>query len=161
LANVGAGAVHRELKRLEQAGLVTVTRVGNQKHFQANSRSPVFEEIRGLVIKTCGVADVIREALSDVLDRVTAAFVFGSLARGEDSGSSDIDLMVLSEDLSYADLFGALEPASRRLGRTVNPTVYSLEELSRKGDQKNEFVLRVLEQPKIWIIGGDGDLTAG
>ena len=161
MADVGAGAVHRELKRLELAGLVTVKRVGNQKHFQANQESPVFEEIRGLVIKTSGLADVIGEALSHISTRVTAAFVFGSVARGEDSGSSDIDLMVLSEDLSYADLFGALEEASRRLGRTVNPTVYSFEEFSKRKNRGNEFIVRVLEQPKIWIIGGDGDLTVG
>lgn len=161
MANVGAGAVHRELERLELAGLVTVKRVGNQKHFQANSLSPVFEEIQGLVIKTCGLADVIGEALSNISGQVTAAFVFGSVARGEDAGSSDIDLMVLSEDLSYADLFGALEAASGRLGRTVNPTVYTIEEFSRRKNQGNEFILRVLGQPKIWIIGGDGDLTVG
>ena len=161
MANVGAGAVHRELKRLELAGLVTVKRVGNQKHLQANSQSPVFEEIQGLVIKTCGLADVISEALSHISSQVTAAFVFGSVARGEDGGSSDIDLMVLSEDLSYSDLFGALEAASGRLGRTVNPTVYSFEEFSRRKKQGNDFILRVLEQPKIWIIGGDGDLTIG
>ena len=161
MANVGAGAVHRELKRLELAGLVTVNRVGNQKHFQANSQSPVFDEIQGLVIKTCGLADVIGEALSDVSGQIIAAFVFGSVARGEDSGSSDIDLMVLSEDLSYADLFGALERATGRLGRTVNPTVYSFEEFARRKDQGNEFILKVLEQPKIWIIGGDRDLTIG
>lgn len=161
MANVGAGAVHRELRRLEQAGLVTVKRVGNQKHFQANSDSPVFEEIQGLVIKTCGLADVIGEALSHISNQVTAAFVFGSVARGEDAASSDIDLMVLSEDLSYADLFGALEAASERLGRAINPTVYSFEEYSRRKNQGNEFILRVLGQPKIWIIGGDGDLTVG
>ncbi len=161
MANVGAGAVHRELRRLEQVGLVTVKRVGNQKHFQANSHSPVFEEIQGLVIKTCGLADVIGEALSHISTQITAAFVFGSVARGEDAASSDIDLMVLSEDLSYADLFGALEAASGRLGRAVNPTVYSFEEFSRRKNQGNQFILKVLEQPKIWIIGGDGDLTVG
>ena len=160
-ADVGAGAVHRELKRLELAGLVTVKRVGNQKHFKANCESPVFEEIQSLVIKTCGLADVIGEALSHLSARISAAFVFGSVARGEDGGASDIDLMVLSEDLSYADLFGALEAASERLGRTVNPTVYSFEEYSRRKNRGNEFVLRVLEQPKIWIVGGDGDLAVG
>jgi len=160
-ANVGAGAVHRELKRLELAGLVTVKRVGNQKHFQANSRSPVFEEIQGLVLKTCGLADVIGEALSHLSTRITAAFVFGSVARGEDGGSSDIDLMILGDDLSYADLFGALEVASVRLGRPVNPTIYSLGEFSRRKNQGNEFIVRVLEQPKVWIIGGDDDLIVG
>jgi predicted nucleotidyltransferase len=94
------------------------------------------------------------------LTTASTAFIFGWVARGEDGGSSDIDLLVVSEDLSYADLFGALEAASGRFGRTVNPTVYSFEEFSRRKSQGNEFVLRVLEQPKIWIIGGDGDLAA-
>ena len=161
IANVGAGAVHRELSRLETAGLVTVKRIGNQKHFQANNQSPVFDEIQGLVLKTSGLADVIGRTLSHMSTRIVAAFVFGSVARGEDAALSDIDLMVLSEDLSYADLFGVLEKASGRLGRVVNPTVYSSEEFARRKNLGNEFILRVIEQPKIWIIGGEDDLTAG
>jgi len=160
LAGSGTGAVQRELIRLETTGLLTVTRVGKQKHYQANAAAPVFEELRGLVLKTSGLADVLRAGLAPLAGRITAAFVYGSVAKGEDTAKSDIDLMVVSERLTYADLFAALEEVSRRLGRKVNPTVYTLQELARRRKQGNAFVARVLAQPKIWLIGGEGDLAA-
>src|SRR5437867_609450 len=96
LARSGTGAVQRELRRLEASGLVTVTRVGNQKHYQANPGSPVFEELRALVLKTVGLADVLRAALAPVSRDIRAAFVYGSIAKGNDTAASDIDLMVVS-----------------------------------------------------------------
>jgi len=160
LARSGTGAVQRELARLEAAGLVTANRIGKQKHYQANPASPVFPELRVLVLKTSGLADVLREALAPVSDRIRAAFVYGSIAKGEDTAASDVDLMVVSEGLTYADLFGTLEEASVRLGRKVAPTVYSPKELARRVKQDNVFVTRVLEQPKLWLIGGERDLAA-
>lgn len=159
LAGSGSGAVQRELARLERAGLVTVTRIGRQKHFQANPATPVFAELRALVLKTSGLADVLRAALAPVASTMDAAFVYGSMARGEDRAASDVDLMVVSETLAYADLFGALEDASARLGRSVNPTIYSRSELTRRQAQDNAFVTRVLAGPKIWLIG-NGDALA-
>jgi predicted nucleotidyltransferase len=160
LAGCGAGAVHRELARLAGAELVTVTRVGNQKHYQANSASSVYEELRGLVLKTSGLADVVAEALEPLSSQITAAFIYGSVAKGQDAASSDVDLMVVSESLTHADLFSALEEAGTRLGRTVNPTVYTRQELSKRLRQGNAFLERVLSQPKLWLIGGEDDLTA-
>jgi predicted nucleotidyltransferase len=160
LARSGTGAVQRELARLEASGLVTVTRVGKQKHYQANARSPVFEELRGLVLKTSGLADVLRGALAPVAEGIRAAFVYGSIAKGEDSAASDIDLVVVSDCLTYADLFAVLEEASARLGRKVAPTIYSPDELSRRVSQGNAFVTRVLAQPKLWLIGDEHDLAA-
>jgi predicted nucleotidyltransferase len=160
LARSGTGAVQRELTRLEGAGLVTVTRVGKQKHYQANTASPVFEELRVLVLKTSGLADVLREALVPLARNVRAAFVYGSIAKGEDTAASDIDLMVISDRLTYADLFEALEEASTRLGRKVSPTIYSSKELSKRVKQDNAFVTRVLAQPKVWLIGNESDLAA-
>jgi predicted nucleotidyltransferase len=160
LARSGTGAVQRELTRLEGAGLVTVTRVGKQKHYQANTASPVFEELRVLVLKTSGLADVLREALVPLARNVRAAFVYGSIAKGEDTAASDIDLMVISDRLTYADLFEALEEASTRLGRKVSPTIYSAKELARRVKQDNAFVTRVLAQPKVWLIGNESDLAA-
>ena len=125
LARSGTGAVQRELARLEAAGLVTASRIGKQKHYQANPVSPVFAELRALVLKTSGLADVLRAALTPIADRVRAAFVYGSIAKGEDTAASDIDLMVVSESLTYADLFAAMEDASAQLGRKVAPTIYS------------------------------------
>ena len=160
LARSGTGAVQRELTRLEDAGLVTVTRVGKQKHYQANPASPVFEELRGLVLKTSGLADVLREALTALARDVRAAFVYGSIAKGEDTAASDIDLMVVSDRLTYADLFAVLEEVSARLGRKVSPTIYSSKELAKRLKQDNAFVTRVLSQPKMWLIGSERDLAS-
>jgi len=160
LAGSGTGAVQRELTHLEAAGLVTVTRVGKQKHYQANAAAPVFEELRGLVLKTSGLADVLRAALAPLAAQVSAAFVYGSVAKGQDTAQSDIDLMVVSDSLSYADLFAALEDSANRLGRPVNPTVYSQHELAKRVREDNAFLKRVLAQPKLWLMGDRHDFAA-
>ncbi|MDD5240483.1 MAG: nucleotidyltransferase domain-containing protein [Sulfuricella sp.] len=160
LAGSGTGAVQRELARLAAAGLVTVSRVGNQKHYQANPAAPVFEELRSLVLKTSGLADVLRVALAPLAAQIGAAFVYGSVAKGQDTAASDIDLMVVSDSLTYADIFAVIEEATVRLGRPVNPTVYSRQELARRIEQDNAFVKRVLAQPKLWLIGEENDLSA-
>lgn len=160
LADSGTGAVQRELARLESAGLVTVKRVGKQKHYQANPEAPVFAELRAMVLKTSGLGDVLRNALAPLSGDIRAAFVYGSVAKREDTATSDIDLMVISDRLTYADLFAALEQATRRLGRKVNPTVYTPSELARRIRQGNAFVRRVLSRPKIWLIGGERELAS-
>jgi len=160
MAESGIGAVHRELATLEAAGLVTATRIGNQKHYQANRASPIFEELRGIVVKTFGAADVLREALAPLAAKIRAAFIYGSVAKGGDTAASDIDLMVISEELHYADVFGALEPVRARLGRPVNPTVYTPEEMTKRIKDGNAFVTRMLAQPKVMLIGGEHDLAA-
>ena len=160
LAHSGTGAVQRELARLETSGLVTATRVGKQKHYQANAASPVFTELRALVLKTSGLVDVLRAALMPLAPQIRAAFVYGSLAKGQDTAASDIDLMVVGDRLTYADLFAAVEDASARLGRKVSPTIYSPKELSKRRKQDAAFVTRVLAQPKLWVIGDDRALTA-
>ena len=161
LARSGTGAVQRELGRLQASGLVSVEQIGRQKHYQANRSSPVFQELRGLVLKTVGLAEVVRAALEPLQERIVAAFVFGSVAKGADSAGSDIDLMVISDTLTYADIFGALEPATEQLGRPANPTVYSRQEFSRRIREENAFVTRVLSGEKVWIIGSDNDIESG
>jgi predicted nucleotidyltransferase len=153
-AGGGTGAVQRELARLESAGLVTVTRVGKQKHYQANPDAPVYEELRGLVLKTTGLADALRETLAPLASEVRAAFVFGSVAKREDGAASDIDLFLVSEALTYGDLFARLQDVTRRLGRPVNPTIHSPGELADLVRGGNAFVTRVLDGPKIWLLGG-------
>jgi predicted nucleotidyltransferase len=155
LARSGTGAVQRELARLEASGLVTATRVGKQKHYQANAASPVFEELRSLALKTFALTDVLRAALAPVSADIRAAFVYGSIARGEDTATSDIDLMVISDELTYADLFSALEEVTAQLGRKVAPTVYTSKELTKRVKQDNAFVTRVLRQPKLWLVGDE------
>ncbi len=160
MIGAGSGAVQRELARLEQSGLVTVHRVGTQKHYQANPASPVFQELCGIAMKTVGLAEPLRQALEPLSDRIDAAFVFGSIAKRQDTAASDIDLMIVSESLAYADAFSALEGVSTRLGRTVNPTVYSRREMLRRLRQGNAFARRVASQPKLWVIGSDDVLAA-
>ncbi len=159
LASSGTGAVQRELRRLQTGGLVTVSRVGNQKHFQANPAAPVFDELRALVLKTSGLADVLRSALAPLASGIHAAFVYGSLAKREDTATSDVDLMVISDTLAYPDLYTALENAGRSLGRPVNPTIYTPKELARRIKRHNAFLAKVLSNRKIWLIGGDDDLA--
>ena len=160
LAGGGSGAVQRELASLEQSGLVTVRRLGTQKHYQANPDSPLFAELCGIARKTVGVAEPLREVLAPLASRIVMAFVYGSVAKRQDTASSDIDLMVVSDTLSYADVFGAVEALGPRLGRAVNPSVYSRKELAKRVREGNAFVKRVLAQPKVWVIGTQNDLAA-
>ncbi|MGD2122690.1 MAG: nucleotidyltransferase domain-containing protein [Gemmatimonadota bacterium] len=156
--DAGSGAVQRELARLEAAGLVTTSRVGRQKHYKANHGAPIFHELLGIVLKTSGLGDVLREALKPFQRGIRAAFVFGSVAKGSAGAESDVDLMVVSDHLTYAELFVALESASSRLGRPVSPTIHASAEFARKVEEENPFLTKVLQQPKVWIIGEDHDL---
>nr|AFN66381.1 putative transcription regulator [uncultured bacterium] len=158
LTGTGRGSLYRELDKLLDAGLVTLKPVGNQKHYQANSESPIFAELRGIVLKSFGLADVLRMALSGFGGRIKMAFVFGSVAKGSDTSSSDIDVMIVAEELSYGDLFEALATAEQTLGRKVNPTLYTPGELVEKVRSENHFVTRVFEQPKIFLIGDENEL---
>ena len=153
LAQSGAGAVQRELADLAAAGLLTVRKQGNQKHFQANAASPVFAELRGLVLKTMGLADVLRAALAPLAPQIERAFVFGSIAKQQDTATSDVDLLVVSDSLGYGDLFGALEAAGQTLGRTINPALYTAADFRARLQGDNAFINRVMQQPKIWLIG--------
>lgn len=156
----GSGAVQRELARLDAAGLVTVSPVGRQKHYRANEAAPIFAELRGIVLKTSGLGDVIRAALAPLEPEISAAFVFGSIANGAAAAESDVDLMVISDRLTYAELFGALEDASAQLARPVNPTIYTPAEFADRRAEGNPFLTKVLERPMIWLIGGADALPA-
>lgn len=159
MTGAGSGAVQRELARLVQSGLVTVQPLGNQKHYQANPDSPIYAELCGIAQKTVGLAEPLREALAPLAKRIAAAFVYGSVAKRRDTAASDIDLMLISDKLSYADVFAALEEAGSRLGRPVNPTLMTRKELGKRVAADNAFVARVLAQPKLWLIGGEDDLA--
>lgn len=159
LTGSGSGAVQRELARMAASGLVTVHPIGRQKHYQANPQSPIFAELSGIVGKTIGLADPLRRSLAPLAPRIHAAFVYGSVARRQDTAGSDIDLMLLSDKLAYPDVFGALETARQRLGREVKPTIYSRKEWAERAARGDGFVKRVLAQPRIWLIGGDDALV--
>ena len=158
LAGGGSGAVQRELARLDDSGLVTVTRVGTQKHYQANPKSPIFADLCAIAQKTVGLAEPLREALAPLAKDITAAFVFGSVAKRSDSAASDIDVLILSDRLDYADVFEALQSAEAKLGRTVNPTVYTSATWRKKRNEDNAFVVRLAAQPKVFLIGTEEDL---
>lgn len=160
-AGGGSGAVQRELARLVRSGLVTVTRIGSQNHYQANPDAPIFEELSGLIQKTAGLATPIRNSLEPVADAISFAFVYGSVAKQHDSAYSDIDLLIISDTLGYADVYALLEPTGQQLGRSIQPTLYTMAELQRRITTDNAFVRRVIEQPKIWIFGDESGLPAG
>ncbi|HSY50094.1 MAG TPA: nucleotidyltransferase domain-containing protein [Thermoanaerobaculia bacterium] len=151
-AGSGSGAVQRELARLVDSGLVTVSRIGSQKHYQANRTAPVFEDLRGIVTKTIGLADPLRAALRPLAKRIELALVYGSVAKGNDRAQSDIDLLVVGDDLTLEDLFARLGPVEKKVGRTINPTLYTHEEFARRRSG-NAFLQKVLREEHIVLIG--------
>ena len=157
-AAMGSGAVQRELAKLVKSALVTVKKVGNQKHYQANHQAPIFDELRSIVMKTFGVADVLRVALQAHWPQIELAFVYGSMAKGSEQAHSDIDLMVIGEQISNAALLDALQPLQQQLGRTVNPTLYTPAEFIQRVRDGKSFIVRVLEQPKIFVKGREDEL---
>jgi len=158
LTGAGSGAVQRELKRLSESGLITSQMRGNQRHFQANPHSPIFQELTQIVQKTFGLALPIREALAPYQEAIRCAFIFGSIAKKQDTVASDVDLFVISDSLSYADLVNQLLGTEVRLGRGINTTIYTEADVRQRLMDGNAFLSRVLEQPKVWIIGNESDI---
>ena len=158
LADMGRGTVRRELARLLSAGLLIVSREGNQHHYRSNPENPVYQELLAIVRKTFGVADVIQAGLAPLVDQIDLAFIYGSVAKGEDTATSDIDLLVVSDSLAYADLMTVLADAEKSLGRPINPSIYTAAQIKSKLEQKNSFLTRLMEQPKLWVKGGEEDI---
>ncbi|MGB3427593.1 MAG: nucleotidyltransferase domain-containing protein [Burkholderiaceae bacterium] len=158
LAAAGSGSVQRELARLAGVGLIVASRIGNQKHYQANRHSPLFEELTSIATKTFAVAEPIRAALKPLWKKLDAAFVYGSVAKKSDTSGSDIDLFLVSHELRYGDVLRAL--AMVNIGREVSPTLFSRAELEKRLKEDDGFVTSVLAQPKIWIKGSIDDLTS-
>ena len=154
----GSGAIQRELAKLERSGLIVAERRGAQKHYKANSESPLFEELCGIVRKTVGLAGPLREALEPHADKIKAAFVYGSVAKRQDTASSDIDLMIISDDLDFATLAKSLIALEEELEREVNPNIFTTDEFIRRRGEPDGFVPRILKQSKQWILGGEDDL---
>ena len=152
----GTGAVQRELAQLVAAGLVRRSRQGQHVYFSADPASPVYGEMRSLLAKTAGIADVLRAGLAALprKAKILVAFIYGSVAAGQHTSASDIDLMVIGR-VELADLLPSLRPIEERLGREVNPTIYRPEELA----QPSSFVRRVLDGPKIMLVGTEDDIA--
>ena len=158
LTNLGSATVQRELNRLEKGGLIETRRIANLKQVRAYVGSPIFEELRLIVVKTFGVLEVLREALSPLASEIKLAFVYGSVAQGSDRASSDVDVMVISETLSYGQIMAALESAEKQLGRAVQITQYTPEEFVERKRKKHPFLAEVLRQPKLMVIGTEDDI---
>ena len=154
----GVGAVERELLKLERSGLVSVQRIGNQKHYRANQDAPVFEELRALIEKTVGLVEPVRKSFEPYADMIKSAFVYGSVARGTDTADSDIDLMVIGDDLNYSDLYGAAQNVETKLRRKVHVLFLSSEDWRRKTSDKGGVFGKISHSPKIFVIGSENDL---
>jgi predicted nucleotidyltransferase len=152
-ARSGSGAVRRELERLVESGLVTVSRVGSQKHYQANRHAPIFDDLRSIIRKTSGLTDPLREALAPLKKKIKTAFVYGSVARGEEHVKSDIDVLIVSDDLMLEEVIRRLLPVEKLLTRTINPTLYTTDEFESR--DKSAFLRRVLSGKRIALIGSD------
>jgi predicted nucleotidyltransferase len=159
LAGLAVGQTQRELKRLTGCGIVTRSEQGRHVYFRANDKCPIFDELRGIVAKTTGAVVAIGGALEPLVDRIRLAFVFGSVARGEETRASDIDVMVIGE-ASFAELANAVHPVERSLRREVNLTVYPVREFRTKTREGHSFLTRVVSGKKVFMVGGEHELGA-
>jgi predicted nucleotidyltransferase len=149
--------VSRELARLEKTGILISTAEGKQKYYQANRQGPIFNELHGLVLKTAGVADVLRAVLTPAKERIRAAFIFGSVASNQENRRSDVDVMVVGQT-SFREVVSLLSPAEEKMRREVNAVVYPVAEYQKKVQEGHHFVKTVLEEKKIFLIGDEDEL---
>ena len=157
LTGAGLGPVQRDLRKLTEAGLVVHKKDGLQVYWQANSKSPIFNEIRSIIVKTTGLADILRKSLAKLTGSIKAAFLFGSYARGKDHPSSDIDILVVG-DVKLLEVIKAIRPYRENLMREVNPIVISEAEFFNKVKAGNNFIGQIWDGPKIWLVGDKDDL---
>jgi predicted nucleotidyltransferase len=153
LTGLGSASLQRELNRLAEAGLVQSERVGNMRRFQANPQSPVYNELIGLTRKTISLEPLLREALLPLVPRLRAAWIFGSVAKQTDTAQSDIDVMLIGENLPLGDILEHLLPLEAQLGRKINPTCYTPADFERRRGEADSFVNRILSQPVLPLIG--------
>lgn len=157
LTGVPAGSLHRELKLLTSAGLLSRQAVGNQVRYYAERDCPIFYELTGIFRKTCGLADVIRSALLPLSSGIIAAFIFGSVAKGEERVTSDVDVCVVGT-ASFTDVVVALADMNQKLGREINPVIMPYEQFTAKLAAGEQFATRIMSEPKLFLIGDENDL---
>ena len=158
LANSGRGAVQRELENLVGAGILQQSVIDGRKLYEVNRQSPIFEELRGLILKTVGLSEPLTKALQSLSKKIDVAFVYGSVAKGEDSAKSDIDLMIVAQEAAYSEVFEALQKAEKKLHRPINPTIMAPGEWKQKLSERNSFVTKIAQQPKLFVFGSDDEL---
>lgn len=157
ITGISKGTVYRELKNLTSSGIVKREAVGHQIYYSANKKCPIFNEIKEIVIKTFGVVDVLKIALSPLSDKVKLAFIYGSFAQGYPNNKSDIDLIVIGR-ITFSEIIKALASTQERLRRDVNPTVYSLKDFNKKLSEKHHFLTSVIRGKIIFLIGSENEL---
>lgn len=158
LTESGTGAVQRELATLTASGIILVKTVGNQKRYTVNQSAPIYSELQGIVTKTFGLGDRLRQALQPIASSIDIAFIYGSIAKHKDTARSDIDLMLIGKQISYAEIYPILEQVEQQIGRKINPTCYTPSEWMRKLNSENHFIKKMMEQEKIFLIGSEDEL---
>jgi hypothetical protein len=156
---VTPSSLQRELASLVKGGILHRRREGKQVYFQPATESPIFEELQGLILKTVGLADVIRDVLRPLAGRIQWAFIYGSIARSEERSSSDVDLMIIGQ-VGLADVSSPLRKAERRINRAVNPTTYTADEFAAKLKSGNHFIATVSRSKKLFILGDPGEFAS-
>jgi DNA-binding transcriptional ArsR family regulator len=154
---VPSSSLQRELRDLAEAGILKTHRQGRMSYYQANVDSPLFPDLRGLLLKTAGLIDVLADALKPVASKVVAAFVYGSMASGDEQSDSDVDVMIVGT-VPAPDLALSLRRARDLLGRQINPTTYTPAEFYEKRAAKDDFLTGVLGKPKLFVLGSDDEL---
>ena len=157
-AHAGTGAVQRELRRLADSGIIVRSSQGRQVYYQANRQCPIFTELQALLVKTVAIADVLRNALAGLAQRIRIALIYGSMAKGTARSGSDVDVLVVGE-ATFGELVSALGSAQEKLGREVNPSVYPASEFSHKLAHGHHFLNAVLKEPKIFLLGDEHELA--
>ena len=158
LAASGVGAVRREIRRLVSSGLVIEVPLGRRKLYRVNQSSPIFQELHDLILKTVGLTIPVRDALLPFTKSIRTAFIYGSIAMGDDSAWSDADLLIVGEDLAYPDVISALQPVEQRINRKISVQMITFAEWREKSSSGNPFILNVLSKPRLFLIGSDNDL---
>ena len=157
LTGAGLGPIQRELKLLTEAGILERRKVGRHVYFKAKEESPIFNDLKSIIVKTAGIGDVLKSSLSGISDRIECAFIYGSFAGGTARKTSDIDLMVIG-DVRLRELVSVLRPAQKKLGREINPSIFTRDEIKERLKSGNAFLKRVLDEDLIFITGGEHEL---
>jgi predicted nucleotidyltransferase len=152
MTGMGVGTIKRELERMRSVGILSLRRVGNQLHYQANPKCPIYNELLGIVKKTFGLGDVIRAAMQPLASKIEKVFIFGSVAKGKESQGSDLDLMIIG-NVDFTEVVTLLYPLQERLGVEINPKIYTKIEWMRLVNSKDAFAKDVINQPRLPVIG--------
>jgi predicted nucleotidyltransferase len=150
------GNIRRELLRWSKAGLLFREKVGNLTYYSLNRSFPLYEELKAIVSKTIGIEYILREGLK-AIESITVAIIYGSVASGEDTGNSDIDILLIGNP-DMDELLNNVQEMEKKLGREINYVVYAPEEFKRKKEAKNTFIIDVVKNPKVFIVGEEHDL---